>query len=384
MEPIERHAELTPPGWFADPWGISEWRWWDGRMWTALVGGTTERKPRLPGWLSWPVVLAAVPILLVVVAYAADSPLAVLLGFVPLVIVLPAFWWLDRVEPEPRSSLIHSLLWGATVAVLISSTINAIVAASAGLDFAAIVSAPLVEEATKGLGIYWAVRRKQLDSIVDGVIYAGWVAIGFAVIEDFQYFSSAESEDQLLAVFIIRGLLTPFAHPLFTFWTGAAAGLAVERGRRVVPFMIGGYGLAVLTHGIWNGALTASESAGSGTLVVVAIGSFLVLFLAVVISLVRIRQRERRLLIDSTPMLVQRYGLTENELHTFGDWKQMLSSRRRLSKPQRRSFDLVHAALARLAVLHGRPGPVDPIDEARLVTLLHQARQRSATQGHRS
>ena len=126
-------------------------------MWTTHVGGTTARKPRLPGWLSVPVVLAAVPMILAVVAYALDSPIAVLLGFVPLAIVVPSLWWLDRVEPEPHSSLIHSLLWGATVAVLISSIVNGIAAVVGGTDLAALVSAPLVEEATKGLGIYWAV-----------------------------------------------------------------------------------------------------------------------------------------------------------------------------------------------------------------------------------
>lgn len=374
MEAADAHVGQTPPGWYVDPWDPNGWRWWDGLMWTVHVAGTKEHKPRLPSWLSVPVAVCAVPIVLVVIAFAADSPLAVFLGFVPLAIVLPTLWWLDRVEPEPHGSLIHSLLWGATVAVLISSTINGIVAMMAGIDAAAIVSAPLVEEATKGLGVYWAVRRRELDSVVDGVIYAGWVAIGFAVVEDFQYFATADSEDQLLAVFIIRGLLTPFAHPLFTFWIGVAVGRAVERRSSLPVALFWGWLMAAGTHALWNGALTATESTSGGVVILVAILSFSLLFLAVVIGVIRIRQQERRVFVNSAPMLVQRYGLTPGELHIFSDWKEMLATRRRLPRHQRRHFDGVHAALARLAVLHARPGPVDPVDEARLVTLLHEAR----------
>lgn len=380
MQPIETtaHPGQTPPGWFADPWEIAEWRWWDGMMWTPHVSGAVAHKPRLPAWLSIPVAVSAIPVILATIVFAVGTPLAVLLGFVPLLIVLPALWWLDRVEPEPHSSLIHSLLWGATVAAFISSVVNEIVASAISLDAAVVGSAPLIEEATKGLGIFWAVRRRELDSVVDGVIYAGWVAIGFAVVEDFQYFASAEAEDQLLAVFIIRGLVTPFAHPLFTFWTGLAAGLAVERRASVPRYMIAGFAVAASSHALWNGALTASESSGGGAVVIVGVLGFLILFVAVVISLVRVRQRERRQFIALTPMLIQRYGLTPSELDIFSDWGRMLATRRRLDRGQRRQFDGVHAALARLAVLHARPGDVDRVDEARLVNLLYEARSASA------
>ena len=383
MEPVETpaHSGQTPPGWFPDPWQVAAWRWWDGMMWTGHVsdgaverGRVAERQPRLPGWLSPPVAWSALPVFATTGVIALMSPASVLLSLVPLVIVVPTLWWLDRVEPEPHSSLVHSLLWGATVAVLISSIVNTIVAVSAGTDVAAVASAPIIEEATKGLGIWWALRRHEIDSVVDGVIYAGWVAIGFAVVEDVQYFFTAAGEDQLIAVFIVRGLVTPFAHPLFTFWIGLAVGLAVERRERLPLAAWWGYLLSVATHAAWNGSLVASESSGSGAVIVVAALGFVILFFSVVISLVRIRQRERSQFVAFAPMLVQRYGLTPAELDVFSDWGRMLRARRSLSRPQRRAFDGVHAALARLAVLHARPGEVDAVDEARLVNLLHEAR----------
>ncbi len=99
-------------------------------------------------------------------------PHIVLLSLAPAVIALPVMMWLDRVEPEPPSALVHSLLWGATVAILISSIVNATVSALAGDVVAAVLSAPLVEEATKAGAILYAVKRREVDSPMDGIVYA--------------------------------------------------------------------------------------------------------------------------------------------------------------------------------------------------------------------
>ena len=121
----------VPAGWYADPTAPDQWRWWDGRTWTVFVsaGQAVERKPRLPRWLSVPVLLCAPLVLLLIGVIAATQPLSALAGLVPLAIVLPVLSWLDRVEPEPRSSKVHALLWGACVAVVVASVANAIVAA---------------------------------------------------------------------------------------------------------------------------------------------------------------------------------------------------------------------------------------------------------------
>ena len=141
-----------------------------------------------------------VPVLLLVLA---TMPHIVLLSLAPAVIALPVMMWLDRVEPEPPSALIHSLLWGATVAVLLSSIVNATVGAFAGDVIASVVSAPLIEEATKAGAILYAVKRREVDSPMDGIVYAAWAAVGFAVVEDVEYFARAASEGQLATVFIL-------------------------------------------------------------------------------------------------------------------------------------------------------------------------------------
>ncbi len=368
--------ENAPAGWHLDPWGAAPWRWWDGTAWTAHVAApAVERQPRLPAWLSVPVIIGALVSALVIVQIAANVPVAIVLGLVPIAIVGPVLVWLDRVEPEPWSARVHAFLWGAFVATAVSGIVNELVGVGLGLGASLVISAPVVEEIMKGLGIWYAVRRKELDGVMDGVVYAGWTALGFAVVENFLYFGLAEQEGQLVLVFVLRALLTPFAHPLFTAWTGIAIGRAVARGAPVLPSALGGLALAMLSHAAWNGAASYGAEI-SGLVVLGAFAMFVVLFFAVAIALRRMRRRDQTRFVQLVPWLAQRYGMAEHEVAVFAEWDHMLRVRKSLAKQQRRYFDGVHAALARLAHLHDQPGDTDPATEHALASRLADARFR--------
>ena len=107
--------------------------------------------------------------------------------------------------------------------------------------------APVTEEATKGaflvLLLWW--RRHELDGVLDGIVYAGMVGIGFAFTENILYLAAAYDgtdglgpggTEALTGTFILRCLVSPFAHPLFTAFIGIGVGLAVasRRARRCV------------------------------------------------------------------------------------------------------------------------------------------------------
>lgn len=375
MQPPLPPGVPSQPGWHPDPWDRNHWRWWDGSTWTAHVSARTK-KPILPGWLSVPVIVAAILVVPTLAFVLATLPQALVLALFPLALVLPAMLWLDRVEPEPKAALVHAFLWGATVAVVVASIVNAITGAIAGEAFAATVSAPLIEEAMKAGGILYAVRRRELDSPMDGIVYAGWTAIGFAVVEDVEYFVRAAQAGQFVGVFVLRGILAPFAHPLFTAWTGLAIGRAVLRGRPVFPRMLWGYALAVLSHALWNGSAVVAQAYGEvGVLFLLStVLVFVALFVTFVIVLYRVRRKEERRFAVLVPWLAQRYEMSAPEVAMFGELATMLKTRKRLASDQRRWFDRVHAALARLAVLHDRPGGADPATEQALVAQLHQAR----------
>jgi RsiW-degrading membrane proteinase PrsW (M82 family) len=372
--PTPNPTPNQPPaaGWYADPWAVEPWRWWDGHAWTALTSGRVVRKPRLPAWLSVPVLVAGL-ITVPLVAYTAFiAPIAVVLAFVPLCFLLPTFRWLDRVEPEPRSSRFHAVAWGAFVATLVAGVVNTVVALAAGEVVAAVVSAPLVEETMKGLGVLWAVRRREIDGVMDGIVFAGWIAVGFALVENFEYFMRAHDEGSLVQVFFARGLFTPFAHPLFTVWIGRAVGRAVAAGRSPWRGALRGWPFAVLAHALWNGSLTVAALGGASLVSLVPIG-FVVLFVVATVMVTDSRNKERNRFLSMVPFLAQRYGIDPAQLAVFGDWRTLLATRKALPLARRRSFDAVHGSLARLAALHSRTGGYPAADEERLVERLHRA-----------
>lgn len=370
----------TPPGWYPDPWGVAAFRWWNGHAWAANVapsrgdGGGEQRRPRLPAWLSVPVVVAgglAVPF---VVLSVVLEPIVLALVLVPLVFIVPVLAWIDRLEPEPRASRLHAFLWGATVAILGAGVVNSIVLVSYGETAAAVISAPLVEETLKGVGILWAVRRTEVDGVVDGIVYAGWVAAGFAMVENIEYFLVASDDGVLAETFVLRALLTPFAHPLFTMWIGLAIGLGVARGSKLPWAAVWGWVIAVGLHAGWNGAIVASVDLADDRILLVAALTFVAIFALSIVLVTVLRRLERRAYLAAIPYVTKRYGVTTEEVGMFSSWAEMLAHRRRLPRANRRQFDDLHAALARLAALHARPGTIDPVAEQRLFQQLTDAR----------
>jgi hypothetical protein len=143
--------------------------------------------------------------------------------------------------------------------------------------------------------------RRVIDGVLDGLIYAGIVGIGFAFVENIGYYASSYlgSPDIALAgsqgattTFVVRGIFSPFAHPLFTSAFGIAIGLAVSRKSKIVRVLIGLVGLAVSIslHGLWNGSLSYGPSDGTGFLLAYLVLACLLVGIAVVAIVVRVRQ----------------------------------------------------------------------------------------------
>ncbi len=367
-----------PAGWYGDPWNAAPWRWYDGIAWTGHTTispqGATQRKPRLPSFLSIPVVLTGLPGLVLIGIGAVLVPLAIALGFVPLLFVLPVLLWMDRLEPEPWSARLHAFLWGAFVAGAVSAIVNTVVAIGSNETVAAVVSAPIIEEIMKAGAIVWAVRRKEVDGVMDGLVYAGFAAVGFAVLENFLYFFQAAEEDLLLETFVGRALLTPFAHPLFTAWAGLAIGLAVRRKASLFTAWWG-LALAIASHAAWNGSLSFGESESGMIVLLIAVVMFVVLFLSTAVGVFILRSKDQKRFAELLPALSQRYAVPPDQLAALASFRTRRQRRRELPKSSRRSFDAQAAALHRLAALYDHPNPPDPADEHRLRDQLEQARQ---------
>ncbi|MEA5455352.1 PrsW family intramembrane metalloprotease [Sinomonas sp. JGH33] len=201
---------------------------------------------------------------------SAGFAIGFVLSLVPLAVVLGTVAIVDRWEPEPKRLLAFALAWGAVVSIATTTLVQpAFVAVfgphPAGRDatrlFLATVEAPFVEEISKGLGllVLFLVARKYFDGPIDGVVYGMTIAAGFAFTENILYFGRAfdggdGSTAELVVVFMLRGILSPFAHAMFTGTLGAVMGFAARRWNAALGMAAFVVGLvpAMLLHRLWN------------------------------------------------------------------------------------------------------------------------------------
>jgi RsiW-degrading membrane proteinase PrsW (M82 family) len=249
-------------------------------------------------------------LLLLLLMGLQTGPVPLLIGFVLATLPVPLYvslaLWIDRYESEPVWTLVTAFTWGAVVAVFIAAFVNttsSLIVASlyndkAGDLFGAVISAPIVEESAKAavlFGLYFW-KHDEFDGVIDGIVYASMVGLGFAMTENIQYYGNAALEggiEEGLTLFILRGMLAPFSHPLFTSMTGIGLGLATQTKNRLVKFVAPALGLllAMFLHGLWN--LSASINAALYFIVYFLI--MVPVFAAVLVSIYFALRREGRI-----------------------------------------------------------------------------------------
>lgn len=332
------------------------------------------------------------------------GPVPLLIGFIVAVLPVPLYvvlvLWLDRYEPEPLWMLAVAFFWGALVAVFFAIIINSVgvllveeafnseVAGFYGL----VISAPIVEEGSKALALFilffW--KRDEFDGVLDGIIYAAMVGLGFAMTENIKYYSEAVIESNAAGVFIVRGLFSPYAHPLFTSMTGIGLGLARQSHNRATKLImpLAGLALAMILHSGWNASAFFGRKFQSGALVILTYFMVMVpVFIGVLLSVVLALRREGRILSEHLRCDLERGLLSE------GEYLRLCTIRGRMSASfdaltrngvgawrDRRRFNRLTSELAfhRNRVARGitaRAGS-DALREANYMREIHQLRMR--------
>jgi RsiW-degrading membrane proteinase PrsW (M82 family) len=274
----------------------------------------------------------------------ALGPVEVLVSTVLALLVIPlvvaAFLWLDRWEPEPPRLLLGAFLWGAGFAVLAAGALNMIGGATlcAGSEpCVAVIVAPIVEETLKGcflLGLF-LFRRREFDGVLDGIVYAGLVGAGFTFVEDIEYLAGSLATggtEGLLVTFVVRELGTPFAHPLFTAMTGIGLGIAVNARHMPVRIAapVAGFALAVLLHAAFNGSFTLLAESNLGGLALLF--AFVLIFIFAVAVVLYQRRREQRIIAAELPGMAQAGWIAPSEVALL----QCLARRRSWRRDVRR------------------------------------------------
>jgi len=174
---------------------------------------------------------------------------------------------IDLYEREPLRYVIPVFVWGFAVATTVSLvfntlfqlTLSSVTSVRTANFFTAVVSAPFVEESSKGLALLiiffvaYLMRRRtgliEFAGVMDGIVYGSAVGFGFAIAEDLLYGLQYGPE-----TFVVRRIFGGFAHASFTSLTGIGIGLipwVQNRAMKVVLPLLGLSG-AILLHATFN------------------------------------------------------------------------------------------------------------------------------------
>ena len=301
-----------------------------------------------------------IAILIFLLGGPAGALIATLLAAVSFPVMILVCFWLDRYEPEPARYRLAALGWGAVAAVAFSFVGEQLVFALSGTnEFVNVaVGAPVVEELGKGLFLVAVVifRRGELHGPLDGIIYGALVGIGFAFVEDIVYYLQSLESGQLGVTFFLRGIIGPFAHPLFTAATGLGIGIAAATRRPAVRTLavVLGFLAAVAMHAIWNGS---TFWGGNGFLFAYS-AIFLPLLVVILAVAVWARSREGKMLTTALQQVAQMGWIRPEEIRWIARLSDRMSARayaKRIGgKPAVDAVRAYQQTMTEVAFLHHR------------------------------
>jgi len=195
--------------------------------------------------------------------------LSLLAGILPMAIYAWMLYYLDRYEREPIKLLIIVFIWGAVIAAGAAFMINSIT--SSGIFFltrsqfatqltVSTLVAPVVEETLKGAAVFMVFLffRPEFDSLLDGLIYGGVTALGFAATENAWYIYQLGFVENgwqgILDMTLIRVILVGWQHPFYTSFIGLGLAFSRRTKKPVIKWTapLAGWTLAVSFHLLHN------------------------------------------------------------------------------------------------------------------------------------
>ena len=176
------------------------------------------------------------------------------LASAPVIIILVYVYIRDKYEKEPLSLLLKTLLAGALIVIpvmLVNSWLEGYKVHFTGLQqvgYVAFVVAALVEEFFKFIALYFIIwRNREFNEKFDGIVYAVFISLGFALVENIMYvYNFGETTGYMRAFTAVP------AHALFGVTMGYYFAFAKFGAKRNMYYLFMALFMPVLLHGIYD------------------------------------------------------------------------------------------------------------------------------------
>lgn len=153
-----------------------------------------------------------------------------IIAVIPSIAIAIAIYLADRYDREPLSLLIKVFVLGVLSVIPVLMVENVLMRLNIftgllGAAFTAFIIAGVTEEYFKrAVVLYSAYNSKYFNEKLDGIVYCGFSALGFATIENIMYVVFRFSSNYYVG--IMRGILSVPAHILFAVTMGYYLSLA--------------------------------------------------------------------------------------------------------------------------------------------------------------
>ncbi len=177
-----------------------------------------------------------------------------LIALAPIVIILVYIYIRDKYDKEPLSLLFKSLLAGAIIVipiVILESWLSGFIGNPSSYQAAAynaFVVAAFSEESFKFLALYLLIwKSRHFDERFDGIVYAVFISLGFAAVENIMYVYNHG-----LSTGILRAFTAVPAHAIFGVCMGFYFGLSKFSTENTSINLMKALFIPILLHGVYD------------------------------------------------------------------------------------------------------------------------------------
>lgn len=182
-----------------------------------------------------------------------------ILSILPVIILLVYIYRKDKYEKEPFGLLMKAFGMGVLLVPIIIALLTPFTRIQFENEFSNILYssfalAAIPEEGFKFCFLYWLIwRNKEFNEYFDGIVYAVFISLGFACVENILYVMEGG-----IGVGIVRAIYSVPGHFLFAVIMGYYFSMAKFSPRPNMELIKGLCG-AILAHGMFNFMLYLSQ-----------------------------------------------------------------------------------------------------------------------------
>lgn len=185
------------------------------------------------------------------------------IAIIPVIVLMIYVYKKDKYEKEPWGMLVRAFMLGilSIPLALCCDEIFAEILPGKTVFFEAFFQAGIPEELAKwGLFMLFIWKNKNFDEFFDGIVYACFIGLGFACVENILYVFDNESYSLAIHTGVMRALLSVPGHFLFAVIMGYYLGLAKFKKNDRSKFLIFSILFPIIAHGLFDYLLMLSSA----------------------------------------------------------------------------------------------------------------------------